>query len=90
MLDPEAWILFHIKNVNPFDSNDNLRYGGFIEGGSPQDNIGDNIDLWELRKSYGNKNIPLSWWVTKNNITNQYRDTIYSPARDTMVYEIFY
>ncbi len=28
VVDPHAWLELHIKNVNPFDKNDNIRYSG--------------------------------------------------------------
>jgi hypothetical protein len=89
-LYPFAWLNIHIKNVNPFDENDNIQYDGSWSGGNPQDNIGMAVDFYDLKKLKGNKDIELTWWVVRNNQITQFHDTIYCTGGDTTYYEIFY
>ena len=88
-LDPYSWIRLHVKNIRPFDSQDNIRIVGEL-GGGPQDNIGTDIDKYYVRLVIGNRNNDFFWWIKKNGNTIAYGDTIYTPAHDTINYEILY
>ena len=91
-LDPYSWIRLHVKNIRPFDSQDNIRYGVTSggTGGSAIDNVGKNIDLYDVQQLIGAKSHNLLWLVVKNNIQTIFRDTIYIAAHDTINYEILY
>ena len=90
ILDPYALLELHIKNVNPFDGNDNLRYDGAWSGGAPQDNLGVNIDFFDTKLVRGNRGVSLVWRVIKNENTTTHRDTVYCKGHETTQYEIFY
>ena len=91
VIDPHAWLKLHIKNVNPFDENDLLTsYSNPIVGASPENSYGQNIDFYTTQKIRGNKNKHIIWWVTKNNIYQEFRDTIYCEGHKTTEYELFY
>ena len=88
ILDPYAWIKVHVKNVNPFDENDELRTGSPKGGGGVF--IGINMDATEIQNKFGNRKIELLWVVIKNKIQSIHKDSLYLPAHDTIDYEIFY
>jgi hypothetical protein len=88
---PLAWLKIHVKNVNPFDENDLLTaYTNHLTGSSPENSYGINIDFIVIQEIKGNKKVPLIWWVTKNNIYQEFRDTIYCEGHKTTEYELFY
>jgi hypothetical protein len=89
-VDPHSWIKLHVKNINPFDDSDNIRYVGGWGGGSPNNNYGMNVDFIDYRRARGNRENYLKWWVIKNGETNVYSDTVYYEAHDTIFYEILY
>lgn len=90
ILDPYALLELHIKNVNPFDENDNIRYDGDWSGGAPQDNLGTNVDFHDIKEVRGNRNINIIWWVTKNGEKIEHQQNIYCKSHETTQYEILY
>jgi len=48
------------------------------------------IDFQEVRQVWGNDGVLIIWWVKKNQILEEFRDTVMSVAHDTVTYEIFY
>lgn len=87
---PLAWLKIHVKNVNPFDENDNMQYAGGWTGASPQDNFGTGVDFYDIIDVKGNKDISITWLVIRNNQMTQYWDTIYCEGHKTTEYELFY
>ena len=91
ILDPYALLELHVKNVNPFDGNDNVRYSAYWEwGASIQDNFGTNVDLVEAHLARGNRHIKIFWNVTKDGIMTANEDSIYCKGHENITYEIFY
>ena len=90
VLDPEAYLELHVKNINPFDNNDNIRYSGFWSGGAAQDNLGVNIDFFDIKTVRGNRGVHIYWNVSKNGNSTFYEDTVYCKKHDMTSYEIFY
>jgi hypothetical protein len=84
-LIPKAWIRYHIKNVNPFDGSDQIKTG-FL--GSPL--YGQNIDDSFLIQTIGNKKNFVYWFVTKNKIQKEFRDSVFIKGLDTLDYNINY
>lgn len=90
-MEPYAWINFQLKNRDPFDEKDEILFGGEINFNSIPEIKGSDIDLNLVVLTLGgNKNIPLSWVVVKNEVRTLFRDTIFVPAFDTVNYQIFY
>lgn len=89
-LYPYAWLNIHVKNENPFDGNDNIRYSGAWSGGGAQNNLGTGINFYDMKKIKGNKEIHIYWNITKNGNSIFYEDYIYCKGGDTTHYEIFY
>ncbi len=88
---PYAWLKLHVKNINPFDDNDLLTaYTHPIVGASPQNHYGRSIDFYVRQEVKGNKDIPLIWWVTKDGMYQEFRDTILCEGGDTTLFELFY
>ncbi len=87
LLDPYAWIKFHVKNVNPYDEYDNIAINGDCLGLL----VGEKLDTTYYCENIGNKSVDFVWWVEKNRMTNKYRDTIpFLKAHDTTYFEIKY
>ena len=89
-LDPEAWLKLHIKNINPVDESDFIRFSCGLTEEDWTNEQGSNIDTIHTWYGRGNKEGELIWKTTKNGVTEEFRDTIYIPAHDTLEYEIFY
>jgi hypothetical protein len=91
VLDPVAALELHIKNVNPFDENDLLTaYTNSIIGAAPENSYGTGIDFKVTQQVRGNRLRPMIWWVTKNGIYQEFRDSVYCQAHELTQYEIFY
>ena len=88
VLDPEAYLELHVKNVNPFDNQDRIHSS--FGGNSPDDYYGMSVDIFRRETVRGNRNINLTWGVVKNSEITEYWDTIYCPAYDTTLYEVLY
>ena len=88
LLDPMAWIKFHVKNVNPYDENDKIDINRSCFSKLL---IGSRIDTNIICEEVGNKTLDLVWWVTKNNTKIRLNDTIpFLKAHDTTYFEIKY
>ncbi len=94
----QCHVLVHIKNVSPYDANDEMCYFrspwhitnttcyGFSFTGT-------NVDITQTvssDNSQANQYLYFKWFVTKNNIENVYQDSIFMPSCDTVVYNLFY
>lgn len=96
MVEPYAWVNVHVKNIDPFNSSDNISFTvspGFSIGatGGWYNLYGEDIDQEILFKTIGNKdNTKILWTVIKNGMSFEYRDTVYFNAHDTTYYEILY
>ncbi len=87
--DPFAWLELHLKNVNPIDGSDKIRFTHQYSPFSWQDIYGpaDSTLVWQIK---GNYESYLIWKVTKAGTTTEYRDTFAIPAHDTTYYQIQY
>ena len=84
LLDPMAWIKFHVKNVNPYDEYDLI----YVDRYKP---LQGKIDTTLFKETRGNVSFDIVWWVEKNNIEKKYTDTIpFLKAHDTTYFEINY
>jgi hypothetical protein len=83
ILDPFAWIKIHVKNVNPFDTNDKIIINGSTYTGK-------NFEQDFTYKIIGNKNFSIEWSVQRNNISTSFSDSTKVVAHDTSKYEIRY
>ncbi len=87
LVDPYAWIKFHVVNTNPFDENDNIGINNSCVGSL----IGERIDTTYICKKIGNNDIEIIWGVIKAGEKKLFRDTIpYLKAHDTTFFEIRY
>ena len=87
-LDPEAWLKIHIKNTQPVDGTDHIGINLFLGGGVGY--YGTHVDTFLIQKVYGSRSITVPWFVTKNNVTNNYSSQVYSSQFDTTLYTITY
>ena len=87
LLDPMAWIKFHVKNVNPFDEYDNIGINGDCIGAL----TGDRVDSTYYCNKIGNKDVEILWGVIRNGKQSDFSKIINSlPAHDTTYFEIKY
>ena len=89
-LRPHAWIRVHFKNVNPVGPNDLIVWN--ISSFSPigASFLGPMIDeSWTFMGAGGSLS-PMVWWVTKDGIKKEIRDTVILPGHDTLYYSIEY
>jgi hypothetical protein len=85
-----AWVKFHIKNVNPFDDEDRL---ALLVFNSSNDGIffGKKIDTSFVHGIFlGNFYNKFTYSVKKNSSYKQYTDSIFCKPLDTVFYEIKY
>jgi hypothetical protein len=88
---PEGFIKLDVTNVAPMDTNDFIAYS-FTNGYVDCDQCCNNVirhgkgmtynEIWKC-KTYGNQNVIVTYYVTKNYITNMYTKTFYCNAFDT-------
>lgn len=85
LLDPYAWIKFHVKNVNPYDENDKI----LVNNLKPL--VGNRVDTFLIEQSIGNKKFDIITWYYKNQIKYVLRDSINKlVSQDTTYFEIKY
>jgi len=85
LLDPMAWIKFHVKNVNPFNEFDEILVNNF------KPIYGMSIDTQLIEKTIGNRDFRTITWYYKNKVKTEIIDTIKNiKAHDTTYYEIKY
>ncbi|MBV6462296.1 MAG: hypothetical protein HJHJAOHD_02443 [Flavobacteriales bacterium] len=74
----------HIKNINPVNNNDVFQIGGLFL-------YGINIDTIIYSNNYTDSfTLNLTWFVTKNSVTDTFNVSIFCPYKQTTTYEIFY
>ena len=88
---PEGFVKLHVNNVAPMDTNDFIAYSfssGYIECDQCCNNVirhGKGMtynEVWKC-KTYGNQNLTVTYYVTKNNITNMFTKSFFCNAFDT-------
>ena len=85
LLEPYAWIKFHVKNVNPYDENDKI----LVNNLKPL--VGNRVDTFLIEQSIGNKKFDIITWYYKNQIKYVLRDSINKlVSQDTTYFEIKY
>ena len=93
IVQPKAWIRFHVKNTNPFDSNDQIKAPGALGNGSDYNFYGTMIDTAYIEKYRffaGNQKNQIFYIVIKNNIKKIFEDSLYIKGVDTVDYQINY
>ncbi len=91
VLDPKAYIELHIKNVKPFNGNDEMIISGNWSASSNENRYsGKDTDEISVRIVPGNRIQKLTFYITKNNIQTKQIDSIYCPAFDTVRYDLNY
>ncbi len=91
ILAPSAWLKIHVKNINPFDSNDAIEIRGLYpgdNGGGYKDAVG--MDYIKYYKQAGNDSLKISWGVLKNEKFEYGYKKIYLPALDTTTFNLFF
>ena len=88
-LDPEAWLKLHVKNVNPVDESDKVRYNVYGMVGW-ESLFGSQVDETFYIPYLGNRYNPILWKVTKNGTMTEHQDSIYYIGLDTVSFDIFY
>jgi hypothetical protein len=91
-----ASILFHIKNMNPFDENDEFYFcydsqrdvNPYCFEANPS--IGMNIDAHLLQNQYGNMKFFIHWKVIKNAVVTTYLDSLTTNPCEITEFNIFY
>jgi|GEM_PF-2121105 len=88
-----TYIKWHVKNINPFDQWDEIIY--FAKNGGGTDingrDVGPDFEIEHITSNDGG-NTPqeITWRVYKNELWTEYKDSVYTPAFDTTLVEIFY
>lgn len=94
LVTPYAWVIVHVKNNNPINSNDRIDITvspNTAGNGGWESFYGENIDNEILYHTSGNReDTYIIWDVKKQGISNRYTDTVSFLAHDTTYYEIFY
>jgi hypothetical protein len=90
VLEPFAWVKFHVKNVMPMDDGDIISVWGSWGGGGSIYTSGENVDETLIEKIRGNIESTIHWSITENGIKTTTKQDIYFPAQDTTLFEIFY
>lgn len=93
-----AFLKLFIKNTTPATNQDffNYKISNFNENcfeccnDSNFSFTGKNIDVLKMCKTYGAFNLIVNFTVKKNNIINEYSDTIFTTAFDTISHYINY
>jgi hypothetical protein len=84
-LNPFGWVKVHVKNVNPFDERDEVKfyYGTFY---------GTKVDSTFLVKSTANKKYVNTIYIqtTRNSIRSLKEVGLIIPPRDTTLFNVFY
>jgi hypothetical protein len=94
----KGFLRVKIKNTSPFSANDKLVFQ--IEKGAPnvegfclstsQTFTGENVDTEINCNSYGEQKMVFLWFVTKQNSTKSYSDSLTVPFNDTAIFELNY
>lgn len=92
-----SYLILNISNSVPFNSNDELILGSELISssvGSCFSNIislsGANADTTIECEVYGNQRVKFDYFVTKDNFTSSYSDSVFCSAGDTLTKYIFY
>jgi hypothetical protein len=87
ILQPKAWVRYHIKNVNPLNSGDRIKVHAF-----DYSFVGTKIDTTILSDGIygGNQYNNIYWYVTRNYILKPFKDSVFIKGVDTLDYYIKY
>lgn len=83
---PIAFLNLHTQNISPYDSLDLIEIGNVLI----LELQGMDVNDFRILEIEGDRDLIINWYVTKNNITNYYWDTLNCPSFDTTLYEILY
>ena len=79
-LSASAYLDFHIVNINPINSNDNIciHSSSYLNDNECiSGNYVDSIIIGKYGNRFGNNYVKISWEVTKKGITSSYVDSIF-------------
>lgn len=97
-LYPVGYIKLHVKNSNPFDTTDAIRYSyssGYLTCFECCSNVlfkgfGKHYDVTTKCKTYGSQNVNINWSVYKVGYDVAYSDSFFCTPFDTTYYQILY
>jgi hypothetical protein len=95
---PIGYVKVLLKNTTPFSSGDAVSWyfsSGYVNCSDCCDNsirtlTGMDVDMEFLCRTYGNQDVALSWFVTKNNLTVLHSGSLYCTAGDTTLFHLYY
>lgn len=93
-----TWISYHVKNINPFNNNDQICISDYYSIlYQPTYCVpGMSVDTTIIgpqpypSRDFGGVKVPMVYSVTKNNQTTNYRDSALLPCCDTLFTQITY
>lgn len=89
-LKPVAWLKLHLKNTTPFDGTDQIGAdNSFVTGGGGTFS-GTTVDTIVVGSVYGNNDVKVVWFVTKNGLQTPHSAILFCPRFDTTSYNINY
>ncbi len=90
-LTPISWLKLHVRNIDPFDENDEVSFRGRLNnGGGGTRLIGQKVDEKFLIDVPGDQALPVTWYVEKDGEGTQFWDTLMVAPHDTLAYQILY
>jgi|GEM_PF-4095907 len=94
-LDPQAFINLKITNTQPYDNNDQISFmfsyhANTLIGPSGSIQTGMTVNTMIPLTTVGNQYTMIDWIVNKNNIKQEYKDSIYCASFNTYTYQINY
>ena len=86
-----GWITIRVVNDKPFDYFDKIKIGGLWDAGGLDDTYyGKNTNVTFTKKIRSGEKVALKWFVSKNNTSVSFIDSIYIKPQDTTYYQIKY
>jgi hypothetical protein len=85
---PYAYLKLHVKNVNPYNTDDWI--GCTFSSGGSVSFAGHGINATSIRTITGNMQTVLYFSVIKNNQLSQFTDTVFAAAGDTTFHQVLY
>jgi hypothetical protein len=92
ILEPYAWIQFHVKNIHPFDAADHILFGaGKGWGNDDVSCVGTQVDTFITRRIAGNQIQKISGRIERNGQNKiTLNDSIYCKGHDTTFHKLYF